>query len=103
MMLANTRNNMATEATIVYQAGIKLAVYSPQPHKRPLSLNLHTGLTLEEMSVILQDYLSRLKDLQSSTDQSQSIFVNLLEVSVQTLEVKLLNRVRYGIFCIFQC
>ena len=91
MLLANIRNNMTKEATTVYQAGVKVAVYCPQPYRRPLILSLHSGLTMEEMSIILKDYLRRMKD------QSQSIFINLVEVSVQNLEVTMLDRVRYVI------
>lgn len=57
MLLAHNRNNMIKAATQVYQAGIKWGVYCAQPHRRPFTLRLCSGLTLEEMTVIFQDFL----------------------------------------------
>ena len=96
MLLANTKNNMVREATAVYQAGVNGAVYCPQPYKRPLSLNLNSSLTMEELTVILMDFFRRMKDLYSTLDQTQSfsVFVNLTEVTVPDYGVTVLSRVR---------
>ena len=57
MLLADKRNNMIKAASQVYETGIKWGVYWPQRNKRPLTLRLSSSLTLEEMSIIIQDYL----------------------------------------------
>jgi len=93
MLLADKRNNMTKAASQVYKSGIKWGVYWPQPSKRPLTLRLASSLTLEEMSVIIQDYLRTIgRNLQ--TDQSLTIFINLEEISVSDNSgVTVLNRV----------
>ena len=94
MMLANKRNNMIKEATQVYQAGVRWGTYCSQANDRPLILRLNSALTLEEMSVILQNFLRRLPSLtELETDQTLTVYINMEEITVTDHGITVLNRV----------
>ena len=75
--LAHAR--LLPEATAVYRAAVSRGVYMRQAAAaRPLKLLLHTGLTMEEMAVIVLAFLAR---LDAKAPGSLTVFLHLHESS----------------------
>ena len=96
MSLASTRNNMLREASLVYNAGVRWGIYCSQTRTRPLILRLNSALTLEEMSVILQNFLRKLPaPTELEADQNLTIYIYMEELTLPHYGVTVLNRVGY--------
>lgn len=74
--LAHAR--LLPEATAVYRAAASRGVYARQAAARPLNLLLHTGLTMEEVAVIVLAFLAR---LDARAPGSLTVFLHLHESS----------------------
>jgi len=90
MMLAYSR--MLPQATAVYKSAVKWGVYSTQATARPLTLRLTSCLALEEIFVIVMEFLSRMEA--EHLKESLNIFVKLEETSTPNCAIKHLNCVR---------
>ena len=88
MMLAY--NRMLPQAKKVYQEAVKWGVYSLQALSRPLTLRLSSSMVLEEIYVIVVEFLDKLK-----SEESLNVFVKMEETSTPNTGIKHLNCVRY--------
>merc|ERR1719153_667287 len=87
MMLAY--NRMLPQAKMVYQEAVKWGIYSLQALSRPLTLRLSSSMVLEEIFVIVVEFLDKLK-----AGESLNIFVKMEETSTPNTGIKHLNCVR---------
>ena len=78
--------------TAVYKSAVKWGVYSTQATARPLTLRLTSCLALEEIFVIVMEFLSRMEA--EHLKESLNIFVKLEETSTPNCAIKHLNCVR---------
>jgi len=87
MMLAYSR--MIPQAKKVYQEAVKWGVYSVQATSRPLTLRLRSSMVLEEVYIIVVEFLDKLK-----AGDSLNLFVKMEETSTPNTGIKHLNCVR---------
>lgn len=90
MMLAY--NRMLPQAKKVYQEAVKWGVYSSQALSRPLTLRLTSSMLLEEIHVIVVEFLEKLES--KHIQESLNIFVKMEETSTPNTGIKHLNCVR---------
>ena len=90
MMLAY--NRMLPQAKKVYQEAVKWGVYSSQALSRPLTLRLTSSMLLEEIYVIVVEFLEKLES--KHVQESLNIFVKMEETSTPNTGIKHLNCVR---------
>ena len=90
MMLAYGR--MLPQAITVYKSAIRWGVYSTQTLTRPLTLRLASSLAMEEIYVIVVEFLNRVEE--EMQKESLNIFVKMEETSTSNTTIKHLNCVR---------
>ena len=88
-MLAYTR--MLPQARKVYQEAVKWGVYSVQAVSRPLTLRLLSCMTLEEIFVIMTEFLDRVEAEAAHLQESLNIFVKMEVTSSPKTGIKHLN------------
>ena len=88
-MLAYAR--MLPQARKVYQEAVKWGVYSVQAVSRPLTLRLLSCMTLEEIFVILTEFLDRVEAEAAHLQESLNIFVKMEVTSSPKTGIKHLN------------
>eukprot|EP00092_Neocalanus_flemingeri_P037010 GFUD01040293.1.p1 GENE.GFUD01040293.1~~GFUD01040293.1.p1 ORF type:complete len:1163 (+),score=378.45 GFUD01040293.1:55-3489(+) len=84
--------HMMPQATVVYKSAVKWGVYSTQATSRPFTLRLTSSMVVEEIFVIVIEFLSRVDA--EHLKESLNVFVKMEETSTTNCAIKHLNCVR---------
>ena len=90
IMLAYSR--LIPQALKVYQTAVMWGIYSAQANSRPFTLRLMSSLALEEVYIIVVEFLSRIE--REAATESMNIFLKMEATSTPNTGIKQLNCIR---------